>query len=251
VPISVGGKLYALNEKNPPNGSTLGDAELRLVCIDPAKRDAQNRPAIVRPPQLLGMVNQQHRVANDMSRRLFAVHLAYGEGILVCPTNAGEVFGVDLMTRSLVWSYPYREEPPRMQRVGPTNGAVPVFPGRGIPQTPLGGRTIANWKSAPPAIADGKVVFTAPDATSVHCINLRDGTPVWKRPQLDGDLYLAGVYQGRVLVVGKHVVRAYHLKDGQEAWKLNTGELPSGQGVASNGIYYLPLEKGEILAIDI
>ena len=35
------------------------------------------------------MVQQQHRVANDWTRRVNAVHLAYGDGILVCPTNAG------------------------------------------------------------------------------------------------------------------------------------------------------------------
>jgi outer membrane protein assembly factor BamB len=255
VPISVGGKLYALNEKNSQNGSVIGDAELRLVCIDPSKRGADNRPTIVRPIQMLGLVQQQDRVTKDLSRRINAVHLAYGEGTLVCPTNAGEVFGVDLMTRSLVWSYPYREESPTHlllgPQAGPAGGPV-IFPGRpGMTPQPLGALKVVIWKSAPPAIADGKVVFTAPDAHSVHCINLRDGTPVWKRKHNDGDLYLAGVYQGRVLIVGKNVVRAYSLKDGTELWRLTTGDLPSGQGVASKNIYYLPLQKSEILAIDI
>ena len=37
-------------------------------------------------------------------------------------------------------------------------------------------------------IADGKVVFTAPDAVSVHCLNLRDGLPVWTMRRHDNDL---------------------------------------------------------------
>jgi outer membrane protein assembly factor BamB len=85
----------------------------------------------------------------------------------------------------------------------------------------------------------------------VHCINLRDGTPVWKKRQMDGDLFLAGVWQGKVIVVGRSSIRALHLNNGEIAWYLPTGEMPSGQGVAARNVYYLPLKKGEILAVDI
>jgi outer membrane protein assembly factor BamB/tetratricopeptide (TPR) repeat protein len=256
VPISIGGKLYVLNEKNPAANMVAGEAELRLVCIDPSKKNAQGRPSVVEPVQLLGMVQPQNRVAFDISRRINGVHLAFGEGILVCPTNAGEVFGVDLMNRSLVWSYPYRETvhvSPFQSQFGGPGGIGIVMPGGGKigSGAMLANSTLANWKPAPPAIAEGKVVFTAPDASSVHCINLRDGTPVWKSPQVDGDLYMAGVFGGKVLIVGKNSIRALSLQNGQRLWSMPTGDMPSGQGVASKGIYYLPLSKGEILAVDI
>jgi outer membrane protein assembly factor BamB/tetratricopeptide (TPR) repeat protein len=252
APISVGGKLYVLNEKNPVGNVGGGEAELRLVCIDPTKKSPQGHPAIVEPIQMLGMVQPQNRVAYDISRRTSAVQLAFGEGILVCPTNAGEVFGVDLMSRSLVWSYPYREQPHVSPFQTNMNFGMPVFPGGKMNNQPvLGSTSLANWKAAPPAIADGKVVFTAPDASSVHCINLRDGTPVWKSGQIDGDLYLAGVYNGKVLIVGKSSIRALSLQNGKVLWSMATGDMPSGQGVASKNIYYLPLSQGEILAVDI
>ena len=38
-----------------------------------------------------------------------AAHLAYADGILVCPTNAGVVLGVDLLSHSLVWAHSYRD----------------------------------------------------------------------------------------------------------------------------------------------
>ena len=41
------------------------------------------------------MIDQRNRVTNAISRRINAVHLAYGEGILVCPTNAGGVVAFD------------------------------------------------------------------------------------------------------------------------------------------------------------
>lgn len=244
VPVSVGGKLYVLNEKN---AGPSGDSELRLVCIDPNKLSGPGRPTVIEPIQSLGMVLQQTRLTHDISRRVNAVHLGYAEGILVCPTNAGEVLGVDLMSRSLVWSYPYRDQAP------PPLPFQPQFQPQPFPQ-PKGGQgtaTLANWRAAPPALVDGKVVFTAPDANSIHCINLRDGTPVWKKRQSENDLFMAGVFGGKVVIVGKNAVRALNLEDGRQLWYLPTGDLPSGQGVASKNIYYLPLKKGEIVALDI
>jgi outer membrane protein assembly factor BamB/tetratricopeptide (TPR) repeat protein len=250
VPISVGGRLYVLNEKNPGTTTPMGDAELRLVCIDPNKKAVGPKNLIyVESIQQLGMVQQNFRVTHQAARRTNAAHLAYGEGVLVCPTNAGEVFGIDLMSRSLVWSYPYREKTPDEGFTQPNPFQPQPFPPR--PQPNLGSSTTMNWKSSPPAIVDGKVVFTAPDASSVHCISLRDGKPLWRRAQIDGDLYLAGVFNGRALIVGKNIVRALDLKDGRQLWYITTGDLPSGQGVASKGIYYLPLARGEIMAIDV
>ena len=245
VPISVGGNLWVLNEKN--SGPT-GDAELRLVCIDPNKLSSPGRPTLVGKIEKLGLVQQQHRFTHDVIRRTNAVHLAYADGVLVCPTNAGEVLGIDLLSRSLAWSYPYREQAANTQ-VG-INPMQPPFPGRPFPNMPLS-LTPPNWKSAPPVIQDGKVVFTAPDASSVHCISLRDGRPVWKKKQMDGDLFLAGVFQGKVLIAGRNTLRALNLEDGAQLWSVATGNLPSGQGVASKNVYYLPLQKGEILAVDI
>ena len=93
-PLPLGGKLYVLTEKN---------AELRLVCLDAANGE---------PTWTQTLATARDRLLLDISRRVQAVHLAYGEGILVCPTNAGAILGVDLLSRSLVWAFPYREKTP-------------------------------------------------------------------------------------------------------------------------------------------
>jgi outer membrane protein assembly factor BamB len=230
APLPLGGKLYVLNEK---------DSSLRLLCLDPATGEMvwQQKLADVRD-----------RLPKDVSRRIHACHLAYGEGILVCPTNAGAVLGVDLLSRSLVWAYSYREGSGSAEKNPPN-----PFGGWN-PRMPVSNLT-SNWKSSAPVVVDGKVVFTAPDGESVHCLNLRDGNRIWKANREDS-LYLGGVYAGKVVLVGKNSCRALNLADGKQAWSLETG-VPSGHGIASDNMFYLPLKAAaqgkepEVCVIDI
>jgi outer membrane protein assembly factor BamB len=247
-PLPLGGRLYVLTEKQQ---------ELRLVCLDP--REGGKVVSV----QTLATADQKYQ--DDVyNRRSQAVHLAYGEGVLVVPTNTGALFAINLLENSLVWAYPYRdkdEAPASDQPVGPWGPGVMR---RGVMIGPDGrpiqppAPTPNQWKTSAPAIHDGKVVFTAPDARSLHCVNLRDGTRVWSVKRDDEDLYFAGVYAGKVLVVGKKKCRALNLNTGEIVWgPIDTG-LPSGQGVASGNIYFLPIrerpdtaKEPEIAAIDV
>ena len=232
-PLPLDGKLYVLNERK---------SNLRLLCLDPSRKGS------IRWIQKLGKVRTS--LDRDPGRRMQAARLAYGNGILVCLTNAGAVFGVDVLTHEPAWAYAYRkpEARPRdadkKQMIRPWAGTVRKQP-----------NLIAAWKTAAPVIHDGKVAFAAPDGSGVYCLNLRSGTPRWTAERRD-DLYLAGVYNGKVLLVGKGNCRALSLADGKQLWHAQTG-LPSGQGAASRNVYYLPLKSGatskvpEVCAIDI
>lgn len=238
-PLPLGGKLYVLNEKNQ---------ELRLVCLDAAR-------GTINWTQTLA--STRDKLVQDVGRRVQAAQLSYGEGILICPTNAGAIIGVDLLTHSLQWVYLYREKGsggPTAEEQALINQGIIINPrGRGGVQ-PFAGSN--EWKTAAPIVQDGKVVFTAPDGSSVHCLNLRDGSLVWKSGRGDKDLYLAGVYNGKVVIVGKETARALSLVDGKQIWQVPTG-MPSGRGIASDNIYYLPLKSAvaskepEVCAIDI
>jgi outer membrane protein assembly factor BamB len=232
-PLPLGGKLYVLTEKN---------SELRLVCLEPVK-------GTVNWSQTLATARD--KLLNDVSRRMNAVELAYDQGILVCPTNAGAILGVDLLSRSLVWAFPYREKASEME---PHPGWPRGRPGIGVvPGFNDAQRLNAGWKMTAPVIAEGKVVFTAPDGGAIHCLNLQDGDSLWQAERRD-DLYLAGVFDGKVVLVGKNSVRALSLADGKkQLWQVGTG-IPSGLGIASGHHYYLPLKKGdrgEVCRIDL
>jgi outer membrane protein assembly factor BamB len=232
APLCLGGKLYFLNEQKEL---------IRLVCLDTGKLPAKDPQAkdideAVVWVQPLGTAKE--KLLSDYARRINATHIAYGEGTLVCPTNAGVVLGVDLLTHSLLWAHTYADAPPPQPQPDPyggmRGGIRPIQP---QPNAPIA----TDWKASPPIIADGKVVFTAPDGPEMRCLNLRNGAQVWGLKRSDGDVYLGGVFAGRVIIVGKKDVRALSLDDARELWRVPTG-MPSGRGVASGNVYYVPLK---------
>jgi outer membrane protein assembly factor BamB len=230
-PLPLNGKLYALNEK---------DQELRLVTLDPATGNV-----LVKPQRLADM---REKITTEINRRFNADHLAYGEGFLVCPTNAGGILAVDLLTSNQVWAYGYRDKPEQVAQPGmgqpgfPGGGGIAIGPGGMMPPGTIQLTKDITWRATPPVITEGKVVFTAPDATAVHCVNLRDGSRLWKNARKEGDLYFAGVFAGKALVVGRNYARAINIADGAELWAVETG-MPSGIGIASKDLYYLPLAQ--------
>jgi outer membrane protein assembly factor BamB len=246
-PLPLDGRIYVLTDKRQ---------ELRLVCLDP-----HNWAKVVVWARSLGKAGRKYE-EDVYNRRSQAVHLAYGDGVLVVPTNAGTVLGVRLADGSLAWSFTYRDKDKASDDLpfGPfrpgefVRGRV-VFGPDGRPIRPQAA-VPRQWKTSAPAIRDGKVVFTAPDSPCLECLRLADGARVWTGSLQQGDLYFAGVYAGKALVVGTKKCRALNLNDGKVAWDLDTG-VPSGQGVASGKVYYLPLREGfssrgpEIAAIDV
>jgi tetratricopeptide (TPR) repeat protein len=224
-PLPVAGRLYALQEKQ---------GELRLLCLDPDGGAVLWSQALLTPRDKLHL---------DPGRRLQALHLAYADGLLVCPTNAGAVFAIDLVSRNLAWVHVYTEakQPdPSPQLPPPDETAAPTA-------TPLS----PAWKHAAPLLHGNRVLFTAADDDALHCVSLRDGGPLWKARRQETDLYVAGVFAGQVLIVGKNGCRAVELATGKPAsWQVTTG-LPAGLGAGSGDVYYLPLQSGAICAVDV
>src|SRR5260370_16066912 len=108
----------------------------------------------------------------------------------------------------------------------------------------------STWKGSAPIMAGGRVVFTASDSDSVRCLDLRTGALQWKILRTEEDLYVGTVRDGKVLLVGKNGSRLYSLANGSLLGQQQT-ERPSGMGVAAGKYYYLPLEKGGLLALNL
>jgi outer membrane protein assembly factor BamB len=221
-PLPLGNRLFVLTEKDKALSLVrLGSATGKFLGEQPLTQAAF--PLVESP-----------------TRRGWAAHLAYADGTLVVPTNVGTLFGIDLLSNRVAWSYTYAKAV--LENVPPM-GAVPP----GWVRLPDGaalrlGVPSNEWRVTAPVIANGKVVVAPPDASAVYCVDLRTGAPVWSRPRRPDDLYLAGVFNDKVLIVAKDRCRALGLARGDDLWEVATGD-PSGQGVASGSAFYLPLRS--------
>lgn len=216
-PLPLGGQVFALVEKQQ---------ESRLVCLDCER-------GTVRWAQMLATAPD--RMLLDVVRHTQAAHLAYADGVLVCPTHGGALVGVDPLSRSLLWVHVYAK--------------APVIRAEEMPAAPSA-QLRAGWKNCSPIVRAGHIVFTPPDDDGLYCLHLRDGSPVWRATRGDEDMYVGCIHRGAVLVVGKTACRALSLETGELLWRKATGS-PAGQGVMAGSVYYLPLKGGSILALNL
>jgi len=226
-PLPLMGDLYALAELN---------GEIRLLALDSGSGD-------LLWDQQLTVVNRD--LLNDPVRRLAGASPSYADGILVCPTSDKSVVALELTTRSLLWGYVHSTSDSQRRRHG-----MPLAPGQFPAGNPAG-----RWIDSSVVLAEGRVLITPAKSDELHCLDLADGRLLWKRPRND-DLYLACVYQGKAVLVGKRGVRTLALKDGSVAWKEGTVEFPEGSSLTGTGFrggnrYYVPLDTPMVAAIDL
>lgn len=264
-PLPLNGRLYVLIEQA---------GVIRLLCLDPknltpvqflanVEKEVAGEPGKPPPPkkreveqvsrsfptlvwqQKLGRPNNPFPV--DSTRRYQGAFLAAGDGILVCPTNSGAVIGVDMMSRSLLWAHAYRKlegSENAGMGMGGRRGGIRAMPDG----TPITGQQLPQhrWRAAAPVVVGGRVVLAAFDSAKLECLDIRTGKVLWATDRKDTDLYVGGVVNDRVIVVGKDEVRAYPLAaepgDVKPAWTAKLeGAVPTGHGVAGAGVYYLPV----------
>lgn len=251
-PVTVNGKLYILFEKN---------GKLRLACLDTNRKTKVSASPDDPPMEVPTVVWSQRlgepkdRLPGDSVRRYQGSFLAYSDGVLVVSTNTGAVVGLDVMARSLLWAHSYRTRDPGADANGDEAARMGRL-GRRVPTAvnATGPVPTARWRAAAPIIAHGKVIVTAYDSKSINCIDLRTGNLIWfdDMDPVD-DLYVGGLIDDRILVIGSKAARAYELnpplsdpksKKVKPVWSKVPLGLPCGHGVvATNGLYYLPVAK--------
>ncbi len=228
-PLPLLGHLYVLAE--------MRGQEIRLLSLAPAT-------GALEWSQQLAVVEQS--VTSDGLRRNAGAMPSFADGVLVCPTSAGAVVGIDLTTRSLLWGYQY----PRATQYSAerfVNGRLPAY---------LGSERRGNerWSDATVTVSGGRVLVTPVETDQLYCLNLADGKELWKQNR-GSNLYVGCVHRDRVVLIGRNSVSAIRLADGERAWpgdmELPAGSLPSGRGFYSGNFYYLPLTSAEVAKIDL
>jgi outer membrane protein assembly factor BamB len=211
---------------------------LYLLALEPATGQLQWQQ------QLIGL---EQGIMVDPARRRIGAMPSYAGGILVCPTGASAVVAIDVVKREFAWVYRYPRE------------AQAAADARQLwQQQQLQGQLVRSndqWVDGTAVISENRVLITPPESADVHCLDLQTGKQEWKRRKGEA-LFVGGVQNGVVLLVGSQAVQGVRLSDGAPAWKqesspLPTGALPSGQGYMSDGQYFLPLTSGQIVQVDM
>jgi outer membrane protein assembly factor BamB len=188
------------------------------------------------------LANLETGVQLDLRRRVQALMPSYDGGMLVCPTGAGLVVGVDLSKRSLAWAYQYEGAPPieAVYRSGPEDAST---------------ARMGAWTDGTATIADGRVLISPRESKQWHCLDLRTGRMLWRRDR-DAMKEIACIDDGLVLLADSTGLSAVKLNDGTPAWEDRKAPIPrdaspSGMGFLSGGRYFLPLTSGEVIAVNL
>lgn len=242
APLVLGDQLFVLVEER---------GEIRLDVL--AAADG----AVVWSQPLAELDEEQTAdTGRAQQRRLAGLSPSFADGVLVCPTGSGTLVAVDLATRTLLWASNYAvpmEQGAQVMRfgvrvqVGGPNGRGLVLKGQfGGAATAAGG-----WRDAAPIVAAGRVILGAVEAEKLLCLDLRSGALVWEVPRGES-LYVAGVVDGRVILVGSDGVDALSLADGTRAWgkPVDLGAAsPSGSGVVTPTRLFVPTDAPEVVEI--
>ncbi len=233
-PLVREGALYCLAE---------ADDELRLLhlSIDPTTR----RATLVWSQVL---VAPEQSVASARLRRVAGLTPTWADGILLCPTGCGILVAVDPLRKQFVWGYKYDSLEPR--QFNPRTMMMMRQQGAGRMIVPIRvDEEQSRWMDAVPLYAQGHVLFTPRDASEMHCLDAVTGEVRWKRPR-GAALSVAGVQDGRVILVGRSNVEAIRLSDGELDWSTPT-PLPVGQGLLLAQRFLLPVIENAVLTLDL
>ena len=225
-PVAVNGQLFALAEIR---------GELRLVVLAAATGKLLWSQQVGHVDQLV--------IGFDRLRQVAGASPSYSDGIVVCPTSAGAIVAVDVLNRSLLWGFQYGRA-----TGNDNNMARNVWRGNRMTWQPTGNR----WHDATVTIADGKVVATPLESgDKIYCLDLLTGKQAWPAKSRDGHLFVAGVYEGQIILVGAQKIEAWDLQTGQTTWKLPLSSAPSGRGVLAAPYYLLATSAAQLIKIDL
>jgi len=241
APLPVGEQLLVLVEEK---------GEIRLDVLDAGTgRLEWSQP--------FAEVDEERAIDSREShaRRLAGLSPALAEGVLVCPTGAGAVVAVDLATRTLLWAHEYPQPRQADMTVLPNGIRVPRngFGGQGFGGDGAREQRMGRWLDSAPILSGGRVLLTPGESQELHCLDLRRGTTAWRLPRKNR-LYVAGVVDGRAIVVGRRSLEALDLKTGRSLWQRPLGAdhgSPSGRGMLTGNRFFLPLDTPEVLEIDL
>jgi len=224
APTPAGDELYIIGER---------DREIRVYALDP-------ETGAERWSQQIG--NPDQDIAMDMVRRWWIAPVAVDQGGLICPRTIGLLTAIGQLNHSILWSTRYTNNSSKETRQQFNR----------ISQTPFEALN-QRWSPSAPIIVQNKVVYTPPEEEVLVCLDLITGIPVWTKRAKEAMLYVAGVTENQILMVGLSGVTAISLNTGKTSWHTplpKEAGVPSGQAVIADQRLHVPLHSGQVWTFD-
>ena len=226
-PLPLDDRLYVMVE-------IAGD--ILLVCLEPATGEEIWRQQLV--------AVETGSVDWDAIRRVSGATPTFSEGLLICPTGAGATVAVDLVDRMLRWgvTYPRRLSPREI--MGSRGGRIDTS------------QLMQRWHSGTAVAVDNSLFLTPTESNTLLSLDLLTGVMRFKEQKRNDLRYMAGVRDGKIILVGGRYVMAMDAGSGVELWRtdqnlLATGQQIAGRGVFGRGDYLLPTSTDELIRISL
>lgn len=219
APLPIGETLFAVGQRGP-------EIVLEAIAASDGHRMWSIPLAISSEP-----------LDGNPRRRGNACPIVLADGLLICPTGAGVVVAVELLTRQVRWAFRYE----RTDRSVTQSEAVP----RG--QAPARPKWWNGWRDSAAVAASGRVIVAPAESNGLFAFDAQLGKLLWEQPRGSG-LSLLGITGGKILIMEKYAVRARALETGDEIWSAAISK-PVGRGFMNATHCFIPLDRGGIAAV--
>jgi outer membrane protein assembly factor BamB len=228
-PLAFEGELFAIAELR---------GEVRLLVLDPST-------GVLLWQQQLAQVNN-HPILYDELRQSQALSPTIADGVILCPTGAGAVVTVDLLSRSLQWGATYRTTQ--------TNAANQFRGGAfGVPTLAEFQPLARRWEDNAMIADRGRLIVSPPDSEVMFCRDTLTGDSRLASHPRRNARYVAGMHGDHAILVGESSVSAVGLLDKRVAWEFT---YPDERTLAGKGLWQresmlIPLSGQRIVQLDL
>ncbi len=225
-PLPLDNQLYVLIE-------IAGD--VCLSCLDPRSGIELWRQQLV--------AIESGGIETDPIRRVAGAVPTYQRGVLICPTGAGATVAVDLVDQMLRWGRSY---PRNMEQ------SNAMFNASGFEQ----GQLMKRWYAGAAIAADDTVILTPVESDQLLAVDLLSGEDRFPEKLRIKLRYVAGVRDGKIIVVGANQIRALDIATGESIWTtpldwLSAGQQISGLGLFASNEYLVPTTSNQLIRISL
>lgn len=210
TPFVVGNSIYVVLER---------DSKLQLILLDPNLVDRESFKKAIQHE--VSITDVPDDVQSDLTRRIHSLVPIGTEKLIICPTHLGAVVAVDRDDHKVAWTARY-----------------------GKPEDKRFENFSCTWRVRPMLVSGDLLIYGPADAESLYAFKLADGKEIWKIERGKG-VYLAGLHEGKAIVVDSNAIRAIDATNGKEVWKVVFDGTLTGYGVFRGDRFYQPIGLGK------